>query len=84
MGRIRTYTPWGHVSAFDRAARQAELSHMAAYVRLAGEPEFPELRAIVVKIRRGLATEDEVRQMNELANALNARGYSDHDIERAL
>jgi len=80
----RTYNPWGHVSRADRTARQEAVNHMAAYLRIKDEPEFSPLVELLKLKAEGKSTPEQDRQAVALADALNAKGFMDRDIERAL
>jgi hypothetical protein len=84
MRGIRTLNPWGHVSKADRAARQELSAHISIHARISKEPEWSELADLCKRTLRQKLGDTEKARLNELSDALNAKGYSDRDIERAL
>lgn len=78
----RTFTPWGHVGRADRAARQDLMGHIRAHSRISKEPEWSELYELMKRKTAGESIDAD--RANTLADALNAKGFTDRDIERAF
>jgi len=83
----RTLNPWGHISRADRAARQELATRISLRARLTKEAEWPELERtliLITNMQQGRVTDEQRRRVNELIDALNTKGYTDAQIERAL
>lgn len=79
---IRTYNPWGHVSRQERYSRHVLQSQISARLKISKEPEWDELYDLARQMAAGQQADKQ--RFNELADNLNAKGYTDRDIERAM
>lgn len=79
---IRTFNPWGHVSRAERYSRHVLQSQISARLKISKEPEWGELYDLARQAAAG--SQIDKQRFNELSDKLNAKGYTDHDIERAM